>query len=198
MSLRWLVVMVPLAMGGVAWADDGASSAEMSKELRTVEQDVDDLKERVFRSKATLQLLKELVSNSATVGARVALWHANELGGGYLLESATYVLDGRTVFTKSDPDGGLDEVREIKLHEQALPMGDHTLEVALTLRGKGYRIFSYLRNYEFRVSNAYTFKVEDGSVTVVRTTVDSKGALASFVDRPDISFEARVEDLRDE
>ena len=36
------------------------AKAETNRELRTVEQEVNRLKERVFRSKATLQLLKEL------------------------------------------------------------------------------------------------------------------------------------------
>ena len=46
------------------------TSGSMNRELYTVEQEVNLLKERVFRSKATLQLLKELVIEGATIGAQ--------------------------------------------------------------------------------------------------------------------------------
>jgi hypothetical protein len=185
----------------VAWAQDAPPpeppSSDLSRELRTVEEDVDDLKERVFRSKATLQLLRELVSSSATVGARVAVWHVNDIGGGYSMESAQYFLNGKNIFSKVDQTGALDDIDELKIHEQALPAGNHDLVVNLGLRGAGYRIFSYLKGYEFRVSSTYSFKVEDGLLTVVRAVATSKGAFKSYEERPRIDFESRAEDLRD-
>ncbi|MFT5460988.1 MAG: hypothetical protein ACI9K2_007510, partial [Myxococcota bacterium] len=84
MQLRWMrtatrvfavvAMAVGLALGAIAQdegegavdaavtpADDAGDVAEFGRELRTVEEEVNRLKERVFRSKATLQLLKELV-----------------------------------------------------------------------------------------------------------------------------------------
>lgn len=190
-----------LALAPAAWAQEpppaDPPASDFSRELRTVEEDVDDLKERVFRSKATLQLLRELVSSSASVGARVAVWHVNELSGAYRMESAQYFLNGKNIFSKVDDTGALDEIGELKVHEQALPAGNHDLVVNLTLRGAGYRIFSYLKGYEFRVSSTYSFKVEDGRLTVVRAVAGSKGAFRSYEERPRIEFEARAEDLSD-
>jgi hypothetical protein len=66
------------------------------------------------------------------------------------------------------------------------------------LRGKGYRIFSYLRSYQFKVQSSYSFKVEDGRLTIIRVVADTAGGLRNFVDRPTIQFDPRVEALKDQ
>jgi hypothetical protein len=184
----------------VSEADQAAqqAAADFGRELRTVEEDVSNLKERVFRSKATLKLLKELVVDSAISGSRLAIWHVNKLGGGYSMESAQYFIDGKSVFTKVEPGGTLDTVREIKVAEQTVPAGTHTLQVNLVLRGKGYKVFSYLRSYQFKVTSSYTFKVEEGRISVIRVIADSRGGLRNFVERPTIQYDERTESYREE
>ncbi len=174
-----------------------ADAADLGRELRSVEEEVNSLKERVFRSKATLQLLKELVTEGSTVGARLNVWHVNQLGGGYTMESVQYFVDGRNIFGKVDPSGTLDTMRELKVFEQAIPPGEHSLRVQMVLRGKGYKIFSYLRDYQFRVKSSYSFAVEDGKLTLIRVVADTRGGLRNFAERPDIRFEPRVESLRE-
>jgi hypothetical protein len=186
-----------------AGATPGAADAEQEasdfrRELRTVEEDVSNLKERVFRSKATLKLLKELIVDSAISGSRLVLWHVNKLGGGYSMESAQYFVDGKNVFSKVDPGGTLDTVREIKISESTVPPGAHTLSVNLVLRGKGYKIFSYLRTYQFKVTSSYDFKVEEGRVSTLRVIADSRGGLRNFVERPTIQYDERTESFREE
>ena len=177
--------------------EDAAS--KHSRELQTVEEEVNHLKERVFRSKATLQLLKELVIEGATVGSRVVIWHVNKMGGGYTMESIQYFLDGKNVFNKVDPGGSLDRQSDIKVHERTVPPGNHNVQVHLVLRGSGYGIFTYLRAYQFKVQSSYSFKVEDGKVTIVRVIANERGGLRkSFVDRPGVQYEERVETLREE
>ena len=56
------------------------------------------------------------------------------------------------------------------------------------LRGKGYKIFSYLRDYEFKVQSSYTFKVEEGKTSLIRVVVDSLGGLRKFVERPTVQY----------
>lgn len=174
------------------------AAADFSRELRTVEEDVSNLKERVFRSKATLKLLKELIVDSAISGSRLAIWHVNKLGGGYSMESAQYFLDGKSVFTKVDPEGSLDTMRELKVAEQTVSPGTHTLQVNLVLRGKGYKVFSYLRSYQFKVTSSYSFKVEEGRISVIRVISDSRGGLRNFVERPTIRYDERTESFREE
>lgn len=203
-----LLLMAATALGGSAFgqdpgapADDGAAeqaAADFRRELRTVEEDVSDLKERVFRSKATLKLLKELVIDSALTGSRLVMWHVNKLGGGYSMESAQYFLDGKSVFSKVDPGGTLDTVREIKVSDSSIPAGSHSLQVNLVLRGKGYKVFSYLRTYQFKVTSSYVFNLEEGKVTTLRVLADSRGGLRNFVERPTIQYDERSETFREE
>lgn len=177
---------------------EDAGSAELSRELRTVEEDVSNLKERVFRSKATLKLLRELIVNSSATGSRIVLWHVNKLGGGYSMESIQYFLDGKSVFSKVDPGGTLDELREIKVHEQSAAPGAHSLQVNMVLRGKGYKVFSYLRTYQFKVQSSYAFQVEEGRLSSVTVIADSRGGLRNFVERPTIAYDERTETYREE
>ncbi len=174
------------------------AAADFRRELRTVEEDVSNLKERVFRSKATLKLLKELVIDSALTGSRMVLWHVNKLGGGYSMESVQYFLDGKNVFNKVDPGGTLDTVREIKVSDATIPSGNHTLQVNMVLRGKGYKVFSYLRSYQFKVTSSYVFNLEEGKITTLRVMADSKGGLRNFVERPTIQYDERAETIREE
>lgn len=173
--------------------DAEAAASEFFRELRTVEEEVGNLRERVFRSKATLQLLREMVALGAASGSRVALYHVNRLGNAYSMESAQYFLDGRNVYTKVDPGGSLDTLREFQVHDQAVPPGTHNVQVNLVLRGKGFGLFSYLRTYQFKVQSSYAFRVEEGRTTLVRVVTAAKGGLKNFVERPNIQYEARTD-----
>jgi hypothetical protein len=131
------------------------------------------------------------------MGARLNLWHVNQMGGAYRIEAVQYFLNGKNVFSKADPSGTLHETKEMKVHEQALPPGKHNVQVQLVLRGQGYGIFSYLQDYQFRVQSSYGFAIEDGTRTNLRAVAVSKGFLKSFESRPDVRFEPRVEYLRE-
>jgi hypothetical protein len=174
-----------------------AVSGAMNRELYTVEQEVNLLKERVFRSKATLQLLKELVIEGATIGAQVSIWHVNKMGPAYKIESIQYFLDGKAIYNETNTESGLNALKEVELHQQTLPPGTHNLQVSLFLRGNGLGIFKYLSAYSFRVQSSYTFEVEEGKIMTVRVVTDEKGGLLKpFVERPDVEYEDTVDELR--
>lgn len=205
-----LTVMSPAALaqdpasdeGATAEADvdeaatDDAAVGEFSRELRTVEEEVKHLKERVFRSKATLQLLKELVIEGATSGSRVVVWHVHRMGRTYSVESLQYFLDGVNVFTKVDPSGSLGMLGDMKVHEQTVPPGEHNLQVRMVLRGNGFSIFKYLEAYRFEVTSSYAVKVEAGKATVVKVVAEDRGPFRNIQDRPSVRYEERNEDLR--
>ena len=89
-----------------------ALTAEEQNDLkvRTLEERVSDLKEKVFRTKARLMNLQELViGGDITTGAKAVLIHRNEMGSSFYLESVTYALDGAPIFSKVDTDGDLDK-----------------------------------------------------------------------------------------
>ncbi len=182
-----------------ASAEDEAPVANENRDLRTVEQEVNSLKERVFRSKATLQLLRELVIEGASLGSRLVLWHVDRMGPAYSTESIPYFLDGKNIFAKLDPSGSLNETDEFQVVDRSLPPGPHSLQVNVGLRGNGYGVFSYLKTYTFKVQSSYTFEIDDGRMTALSVVLDDKGGLVRrFVDRPSVSYEERGEVLRDE
>jgi len=180
-----------------AKSEEVTDNGAMNRELYTVEQEVNLLKERVFRSKATLQLLKELVIEGATIGAQVSVWHVNKMGPAYRIESIQYFLDGKAIYNETNTDTGLNHLKEVELHQQTLPPGTHNLQVSLFLRGNGLGVFKYLSAYSFRVQSSYTFEVEEGKMTTVRVVTDEKGGpLKPFVERPDVEYEDTVDELR--
>ncbi|MEC8422871.1 MAG: hypothetical protein VX000_03775, partial [Myxococcota bacterium] len=131
------------ASGDAAELSDG----DYDRQLLTIEEEVHSLKEQVFRAKATLQLLKEIVVQGTSAGSRATVWHENKLGRGYTVESIAYYLDGQGKFSKADPTGGLDEMREFKVFEGAVPPGAHNVTVNIRLRGNGFGVFSYVKDY---------------------------------------------------
>lgn len=177
---------------------DAVAMSEFQRELRTVEEGVSSLKERVFRAKATLELLKELVIDAADAGARLVIWHENTLGGGYGMESIQYFLDGRNVYSRVDADGYLDDNRDFQVHEQTVSPGSHEISVSMVLRGRGFKIFSYLRNYEFKLQSSYMFEVEEGTISTVRVISDTRGGMRNFVERPTVQYDEHSEPFREQ
>ncbi len=178
----------------VGEAEEEAPLSDVSndylRELLTLEEDVNALKESVFRSKATLQLLKEIVVEGSTTGSRVALWHVNELGSSYNVVSVTYFLNGQPIFTRTDENGELDNSEEIKIWEGALPPGSHGITVNAVLRGNGFGVFSYVEDYTFNVRSSYTFNAEDNHLSSVRVLIDERSGIGrSFIERPQVEYE---------
>ncbi|MBM4366048.1 MAG: hypothetical protein FJ102_07520 [Deltaproteobacteria bacterium] len=176
--------------------DEG--QADFNRELLTVEEQVDSLKERVFRSKATLQLLKEIVIEGSSSGARATIWHVNRLSSGFRLESVQYLLDGQSKFSKADPAGSLDQSREFKIHDGAVPPGNHNLSIDLKIRPTGMGIFTYAKNYEINVRSNYAFNAELGKTCTVRAVVSDRGGVVnSFEERAKVDFELKCERISD-
>lgn len=171
---------------------DNVPSGDFNRELLTIEEQVNGLKERVFRAKATLQLLKEIVVQGTARGSRAAIWHVNKLGNSYRVESVAYYLDGQGKFSRVDPSGDLDSKREFKVFDGAIPPGNHNLTVNLKLRGHGFGIFSYVKNYNFNVQSSTAFMAEEGKSCQVRVVANErKGIGRSFTERPNVTFETR-------
>lgn len=203
MTRNWKVAAlaaVMLNLGGSALAQEASAEQQDSynKELRSVEEQVQGLKERVFRSKATLQLLREIVVQGSSTGSRAAVWHVNKLGSAYTVESVAYYMDGQGKFSKADASGELDEKREFKVFDGAVPPGNHQITVNMRLRGSGFGIFSYVKEYSFNVQSSTTFAAEEGKSCTVRAVANErKGIGRSFTERPSVVFETHCVRLSD-
>ena len=171
-------------------AQVGADSPDFNRRLLTAEEEVNGLKEQVFRAKATLQLLKEIVIQGSTSGARAVLWHKNELGPAFTIQSVNYYLDGQSIYSKTVLDESLSGKAEFKLHDGPIPAGNHTIAVSMVLRGNGFGVFSYVDQYTFNVQSSYAFTAEDGKSCEVWIRVkERKGIGRSFVERPWVEYD---------
>ena len=179
--------------------EETRESSEYNRQLLSLEEDVNSLKERVFRSKATLQLLREIVIQGRSTGSRAGVWHVNRLGAAYTLRSISYYLNGDSVLSRTGESGQLDTDNELKVWEGALPPGNHNLTVSAVLQGNGFGVFSYVENYTFNVKSSYAFTAEDNHLTSIRVVLDEKrGFGRSFVDRPEVVYEVQSTRLVDE
>lgn len=192
-------------MGSLAHAQEGgrsltsssspaaaaSSEPEINRELLSVEEQVNTLKERVFRSKATLQLLTEIIAQGTDTGSRGTITHVNGLGRSYKVESISYYLDGQSKYARTAGEGGLDGVREIKIFDGPIQAGTHTLSVSINLKGSG-GVFSYVDDIAFNVDASATFEVKAGDTCAIRVDAQDRGGMTrSFVERPSVNFDVR-------
>jgi hypothetical protein len=174
-------------------AESGGDDADHAIKLRGLEERVNDLKERIFRSKARLILLRETVLNGVISGAKAVIVHRNEMGSSFALESVAYALDGAPIYNKTDANGDLDEKEEIELFNGSIVPGNHNLSVFMVYRGNGYGVFSYLKGYQFKIKSSYAFTAEEGKVTTVKIVGYEKGGITTDLkDRPAIRYDVEV------
>ena len=197
---RWalvLVLLLPALAGGQAAAPAKPQTAEEQNDLkvRTLEERVSDLKEKIFRTKARLMNLQEMViGGDITTGAKAVLVHRNEMGSSFYLESVAYALDGAPVYSKADQDGDLEKREEFEVFSGRIVPGNHQLSVQLVYRGHGFGLFSYLEGYRFKVQSSYTFNAEPGKVNTIKVVGFEKGGItAELKDRPAVRYDVDVQ-----
>lgn len=159
--------------------------------VKTLEEQVVDLKEKIFRTKSRLLLLQETVlGGNLASGAQAVIYHRNEMGATFVLESVAYALDGAPIFTKVDTQGELDKREEFEIFNGRIVPGNHQIAVRMVYRGSGFGIFSYLEGYKFKLQSTQTFNAEASKITTVKVIGYEKGGITSDIkDRPGIKFE---------
>lgn len=186
-------VPAPQSAEANAAAELDALSA-INRDLLSAEEQVGKTKERVFRAKAALQLLKEIVIEGSSNGGQLLILHENKLGAGFTLEAVTYLLDGQTKMTKADVSGALDQNRELKVSEGTVPSGSHTLSVDFKVRPTGYGLFKYAQDYTLNVRNSFQFAVDLGKSCTLRASISEKGgAVQQLQDRAKTAFDLQCE-----
>jgi len=175
------------ATGGAA--DSGAYTVR----LRSLEKNVNELKEQIFRTKARINLLKETVLGGVIGASRAIIRHKNEMGSSYRLIQAVYALDGVQIFSKSDDSGRLAEMTEFDVYNGAIQPGSHTLSVVMLYQGNGFGVFSYLKGYKFKVRSSYNFVAGEAKTTGISVVGYEKGNLTTDMnDRPQVDFRVNV------
>lgn len=186
----------PAAATAAAPAPAAKAQAQTADEafatrVKTLEEQVIDLKEKIFRTKARLQLLQETVlGGDLSTGARAIIYHRNEMGSSFVLESIAYALDGAPIKTMVDTSGELDKAEEFEIFNGRIVPGNHTIAVRMVYRGHGFGIFSYAEDYRIKLQSNQTFNAEGGKVTTVKVVGYEKGGVtAEIKDKPGIRYD---------
>ncbi len=179
--------------GGAPEAATTPTSGGYVVQLKQLEQRVNELKERIFRSKARLNLLKETVLHGVIAGSRAIIRHKNEMGSSFRLIKLVYAVDGAKIYSKADDSGALDAKREFEVFNGSIVPGNHTISVLMVFRGHGYGIFSYLNGYKFTVRSSHTFTAGEGRQTMISVKAYEKGNITTELkDRPAIKFDVNL------
>jgi hypothetical protein len=166
--------------------------------LRRLEQRVQALKERAWRAKARIGMLKEAVLGGG-VGARASIVHENKMGNSYRLLKLQYALDGTTIFTRSDASGKLHDEKTFDVLTGPIAPGSHTLSVVAIYRGNGYGPIRYLNKYKFTVRSSHTFTASEGKGTSIRSVAFERGGASTPLEkRPAIDFKVTVSEAAKE
>jgi len=157
--------------------------------LRRLEQRVEALKERAWRAKARVGMLKESVLGGG-VGAQATLVHENKMGSSYRLTKLVYALDGTQIFSRADEGAqNLYKTKSFDILTGPIAPGSHTISVIAVYQGHGYGVFKYLDKYTFTVRSSHTFTAEEGKATRIEAVGFEKGGSTTRLeDRPAIDF----------
>jgi hypothetical protein len=179
----------PAPAAGGAAGDSGAYTVR----LRSLEKDVNELKEQIFRTKARLNLLKETVLGGVIGASRAVIRHKNEMGSSFRLVKAVYALDGVQIYSRVDETGRLAEMTEFDVYNGAIQPGSHTLSVSMMYQGNGFGVFSYLKGYKFNVKSSHTFVAGEAKTTGITVVGYEKGNITTKMDdRPQVDFRVNV------
>ncbi len=164
--------------------------------VKELETKIDDLKERVFRSKSRIVLLKETVLSGSLAGSRVIITHESKLGSVYKIRRGLFSIDGNRIFNQIDRDGDLAAKRSLDIYNGTTTPGTHTVSIVLGLQGSGFGMFSYAKGYEFNVRSSCQFTAEEGKTTLLSIVTYEKGnAFTAHEDRPDVQCHVSMVDL---
>lgn len=183
----------PATSAPAAPADSPTTDDSQSRvRLTVLERRVNELKERIFRSKARLNLLKETVLHGVIAGSRAVIRHKNEMGSSFRLAKLAYAVDGAQIYTSSN-ESTLNEKKEFDVFNGSIVPGNHTISVTMVFRGHGYGIFTYLKGYRFTVRASYTFTATEGRQNQIIVRAYERGnATTELKDRPAIKFIPRI------
>lgn len=183
----------PADPAGPATAGEGApvdpEAIPVNLRLRRLEQRVQALKERAWRAKARVGMLKESVLGGG-IGAQATLVHVNKMGSSYRLVKLVYALDGTQIFARSDDSASsLYKSKSFDILTGPISPGSHTISVIAVYRGHGYGVFKYLNKYTFTVRSSHTFTAAEGKATRIEAVGFEKGGKTTRLeDRPAIDF----------
>ncbi len=159
--------------------------------LHELEENVTTLKEKIFRSKERLQVLREQILHNVIAEARAVIVHKNEMGSSFTLEQVLYYLDNEKVYFQDNKDGALDKRNEFEIFNGNAVPGNHILAVELVYRGNG-TLFKYIDGYLFKIKSNYTFYAQKGRIARIKVVGYERGGMtADLEQKPYVKYEVQ-------
>jgi hypothetical protein len=167
----------------------GVDAATYVVRLRDLESRVEELKEQVRRSHTRLSLLSESVLAAGVGGARAEIVFRNSMSNAFRVTGVLVVLDGAVQYNEKGDDAAHLQQKVTPIFDGAVPPGDHTLQIVVSLQGHGYGVFSYLRGYKFEARSTHSFTVRQGKALRVEAIAWEKGTATTPLDqKPAVRF----------
>jgi len=156
--------------------------------LRNLEESINSLKDKIFRSKQRLAILQETVISGSIAGARAKIIHRNNVGGAFNLISAIYYLDDAPVYKRINQADDLAQ-KEITVFESSVVPGPHHISAYFVYQGRGFGIFSYMKGYTFKIRSGHSFIVEEGNIVEISVSPNDRGSSHKIEERLFITFD---------
>lgn len=154
---------------------------------------LDELEGRIATTGSRVNLIRDAVLGEKIARSRAIIFHRNEMGSSFVLERATYLLDGGVIYSKEDAGGALDRQKEFEIFNGAINPGEHEITVAMVYGGSTYGFFTYLKGYKFKVESKYKFMVADGKLTKLSVVSFAKGDITTETsDRIAVRYDQEV------
>jgi hypothetical protein len=173
-------------------ADTGAQrqSEIYGDRIDGLQVEVDTLKDKIFRSRARLALLRETVLKGVLAGSRIVLAHRNLMGSGFKLTRMVFIMDGAQIYARTDESGSLDSEDEVVIYDGNLPPGPHNVTIELTYKGHGYGVFAYLSGYTFDSRSSHSFTApENGALKLTSVGFERGNMTTEMRDRPSVDWQ---------
>jgi hypothetical protein len=123
---------------------------------------------------------------------RVVTRLKNHMGSSFVLVKLSYEIDGRPVYDREDPSGGLDRKRDFETFTGDLLPGKHTMAVRAVFRGAAHGLFKYHEGYRYKVRSDFSFTVNPGKRTeIIVEAYERGGAATPLEQKPTLKFSYR-------
>ncbi len=125
--------------------------------------------------------------------SRVEPAFTNKLGGGFVLQRVEMRVDGKLVGQNVADRGGSLET-DLSFPASTISSGEHQVAVHAVYRGEGHGVFSYLKEYTFKVESNHEFRAPHlKTIAITAVCFEKGGPTTALEDRPAIRW---VEEIR--
>ena len=168
---------------------------ELESKLNDISTSVNDLKEKVYKSKAKLKLMEETLLLGKITGSKAIVRFKNNTGGLFNITAGEYYLNGKLVY-KFNPNK--DQNRDVVIFDSETPPGNNKIKLKLSFTGADsgvLKLFSYFKDYKFNMESDYEFPVTYGKTTVVNIEGVDLGPFKNSLDeRLSVRYKTMTED----